>query len=180
MFKNNIRNQHAEKIEFLPDEYSIEVTRIWCQSMITILQYNEDYLELLNMMNFYVYNAYQKNESYGLPTNYISMSVGDIKKIMDVCGDGSFCCIFPYDYEKVSNEYLEDKLGILKGQIDLLMTDDNIDDAINIILTIDDINLKRLSLIYIKYLYNLNTQKKVEELTNVRRKSIYKINSILY
>jgi len=180
MFERNICNQHVEKIEFLPDEYEIDVTRIWCQSMIAILERKEDYWELLNIINCYVHNAYEKNKLSGLPTNYVTIPVGKIKRIIEVCGEGCFCCVFPYDYDKIADDFLNNKLGNIKNRIDLLLLDDNLDEAIKIALSLADIYLKRLSLLYIKSIYNMHTKKMIEEFTNARRKSIHKINSILY
>lgn len=181
MFKSLHNNHHVEKIQFLPDDFLLDVTMSWCTSVISILRYKEeDHGDLLYMMIMHVEATRQRYTGNSYHTEYVTMSVGNIMKIISVCGDCAFCCIFPYDYDKVAQQFVTDYLGVTKIQIDLLFSENKMNEIFELINMIEDNNVKRLALLYIKSIYSIQTEEMITKLKNSRTKVISEINSILY
>lgn len=174
-----IGNCHLEKLEFLPDEIELAVTKSWCYSVISIMERMDLCEDLIYVVNNCIYSSEFKHDSSGYYSKYVTMSVSNIKKIISVCGGETLVYVLPYNYDQISNNFLCSKLGDLKFKIDTLMNLDDYEAVMNLIMSINDTYLKRLALVYMKYLYMIQTEKKIISFKNSRKKIINKINSIL-
>ena len=173
-------NYYVEKMEFLPDDVNIAVARNWCFYVATFLNSTGNHENLYNLINKYIstFKKIQKGSIY-VP-GYITMSVGDARKLVDVCGTTNFCCAFPCDYDDIANEFLTTKLGVTKDLILSLISDNKVEAAFDLIDTIEDDYLRKLSLLYMREIYNTKEQTVIETFKNTRRRTINNINSRLY
>lgn len=180
MLGSIVSNHYVERIELLPDDIEIYVNRTWCSYVVTYLQIMEYSGDLLNMVSsLLVPRNIDGRPNISIP-RFILMPVGDIKKLISICGCETLCCNFPYNYDEIASKFLEDKLGIIKTKIELLMEEDKIEDTFKIIDEIEDEYLKKLSLIYMKSIHGKKTEEIIEDVKNSRRKTINIINGRLY
>lgn len=175
MFGNN----SIDKIMFLPDDIEIDVSKLWCQKAISYLIEKEMYDEQLDNIVNYLSLCDKKNQEMLFPSRFVRITVGDVKKLINIDNVYTFCCIFPYNYDELANKYLEGILGGIKIQIELLSVDNRIEDCLQLIDNINDGYLKKLSLCYMKYIYNVQTKKIIEDITISRKKAITLINNRL-
>lgn len=179
MLSSVVNNHYVEKIELLPDDIEIYVNRTWCSYVVANLQLMEYSGDLLNIVSsLLVPRNIDERTSLSVP-RFILMSVRDIKQILSICGAETLCCNFPYNYDEISNKFLEEKLGYIKWKIDLLVEEDKIDDVLMLIDEIDDYYVRKLSLIYMKFLYNKKTEKIIESVRISRKRTIGVINDKL-
>lgn len=178
MYKNFINNSQIEMIELLPDDVVIDVSKVWCSHIISFLRNSEYDDNLLNMLNFIISN--QSQNDFFPNYRFIKMYVGDIKKIINLCDNGVFCCILPYNYSELSNKFLEDNLGALKIKIDLFIANNKINELFALIEQLDNDYIKRLSFLYAKFIYNNETSRIVEEIRDSRKRTISEFNNRLY
>lgn len=171
-----IGNHYVEKIEFLPDEIELDVSKVWCGYVITYLITMEMHGELLNMVKSLVAPQmhYEETSIINVP-RFVKMSVGNIKKLVDICGDNNLCCSFPYNYDELADKFVEDKLGAIKIKIELLMADDKVDETFQFIDGIQDEYQKKLSLLYMKCIHDRKTQTIVEDIKNARKRTVNEI-----
>ena len=174
-----VDNTYLDKLEFLPDEVELAVPKSWCYSAISIMERMELCEELIYMINSCIYSGEHKHDSPGNVSKYVKMSVGNVKKIIRICGKETLCYILPYNYGLISNDFLCNKLGNLKFQIDALVNSEDYDTALNLIMDIKDISKKHLALVYMKSIYIIQTENKIVFFKNSRRALVHKINSII-
>lgn len=180
MLRSSISNHNIEKVEFLPDEIMIYVSRDWCNTALRYLRKYEYYGDLLDRLDYSLsIRNVDGRENYPVH-RYILMAAGDIKKLVSICGGETLCCNFPYNYEDIANTFLEDKLGTLKSNIEILMDEDMVDDVFKIIDDLDDEYLIKLALIYVKYLYNKKMEAIIDEINVSRKRVLGIINRKLY
>jgi len=180
MFRSKVSNNFVEKIIFLPDEITIDVAKSWCNNAISDLRASEQYGELLDKVTYLMsLQDYQTVQSL-YPSRFITMSVGDIKELINVCEIETFCCTLPYNYDALANKFLEDKLGVIKIQIELLMAENKIDETFELINSSEGEYLRKLSLLYMKFIYSNQINRIIEDIKVSRRKTINLINGKLY
>lgn len=173
--RRTLDNHYVEKIQFLPDEIELYVSRVWCCHVVTCLNIMEMHRELLNMVSELVSPQSQyKTSVLGVP-RFVKMSVGNIKKLVNICGDNNLCCCFPCNYDELANKFIEDKLGATKIEIELLMADDKIDETFQFIDSIKDEYQRKLSLLYMKFIHDSKTQNIIEDIKKARKKTVNKI-----
>ena len=173
----SVGNCYVEKIEFLPDEIELAVTKTWCCSVISTLERMDLGEDLIYIINACIYSDKHKHDSPGHISRYVIMPVKDIKRIINICGEDTLCYILPYNYEQVANDFLCSKLGDTKIKIEAFMDLEDYDAAFNLINNISDEYLKRLSLIYMKSIYRIQTEDKITTFRNSRRILVNKIDS---
>lgn len=175
----SVGNDYIEKLEFLPDEIELTITQSWCYSVISTMEKMESYEELIYMINACICNSdYTRDSTRNVP-KYVKMRVGDIKKIINICGMETLCYVLPYNYLQLSSDFLYDKLGDLKDKIEVLVGLGQYDEALDLINNLNDIDLKILALKYVKYIYAIHTENKINLLKRARKSFINKINSII-
>lgn len=179
MLVKSVSNDYIEKLEFLPDEIELTITQSWCYSVIATMERMESYEELIYLINACIYNSGYAHDFTREPPKYVKMRVGDIKKIINICGMETLCYILPYNYHQISNDFLYDKLGDLKDKIEVFVSLEQYDEALYLINNLNDIYLKRLALKYVKYIYAIQTENKINFLKKSRKFFINKINSII-
>ena len=180
MLRSIVSNHNIEKVELLPDDIMLYVSRDWCNSTLTRLRKYEYYGELMDKLDYLLsLKNTGARENHPNP-RYILLSVGDIKKLISLCGGETFCCNFPYNYDDISLHFLEDTLGSFKLEIEILMNKNNIDDILMMIDNLEDEYLMKLSLIYAKYLYNKKMDAMIEEINVSKRRVLGIINGRLY
>ena len=177
MVKNITDSNNFEKILLLPDECEIAVTRSWCFSVIKELSIRKGYAHLLRFVRE---SADISCEKTVYVPNYVTMTVGDVKKLVDVCGWDSLCCIFPHNYDDIVDSFLYTRLDKFKNVIEVLMESDKIDVVLELIDYIEDEHAKKMALIYMKMLYNARGERTVISIKNSRKKTINNINNRLY
>ena len=123
-----VDNTYLDKLEFLPDEVELAVPKSWCYSAISIMERMELCEELIYMINSCIYSGEHKHDSPGNVSKYVKMSVGNVKKIIRICGKETLCYILPYNYEKLSIDFLCNTLGELKNQIENFVDLEKYDD----------------------------------------------------
>jgi len=180
MLGNKVINFHTEKIELLPDDIEILVSRQWCNYVITYLTINQEHWDLVHMISHLVEPKTRPGSDITYTPRFVPMTVGTIKKLISMCGDGTLCCSFPYNYDEIANKFLENKLGGIKIKIELLMADDKVYDVFELITTMEDEYLKRLALLYMKTIHNKKTEEIIENVQNSRRRTVNQINHRLY
>ena len=180
MLRSIISNHNVEKIELLPDDIMLYVSRDWCNYTLVRLKEYECYGELMDRLNYFLsLKIFASRENYPEP-RYILLSAGDIKKLVSLCGGETLCCHFPYNYDDIAMNFLNDKLGAFKNQIESLMDRNMLEDILIMIDGLSDEYLMKLSLIYVKYLYNKKINAMIEEINVSKRKILGIINDRLY
>ena len=170
----------VEKLYFLPNDVELMVTKSWCYSVISSLEKIELCEDLICLINTRIYDSECDDNLYSeIGNNYVKMSVGNIKKIIDICGKETLCYILPYNYEKLSFDFLCNTLGELKNQIENFVDLEKYDDALCLINNVNNIYLKRIALIYMKYIYMIQTEKKITFFKRTRKLFVNKIDSII-
>ena len=173
-------NSYVEKLELLPDHIELLVNKSWCYSVISIMERVELCEDLICIVNTCIYNGEYGNDSYrNIDNKYVKISVGIIKRIINICGKETLYYILPDNYERLSNDFLCSELGDLKPQIDNLIDLEKYDQAFDLISNMGNIFLKRLALIYMKYIYTNQTEKKITFFKKSRKPFINKIDSII-
>lgn len=180
MLDNKVKNEYIEKMELLPDEMSILVGKSWCFYILSQLTIRGDRADLLDMVNDYISTIRRNNRPLAYVPRYVTMSVGDVKKLSFVCDVANFNFVLPQNYDEAVNYFVSEKLGVLKNKLELLIIDNKINEAFKLIDNIEDIYLKKLSLIYVKYIHNMETERKIMNINISRKKIISQIDAILY
>lgn len=180
MLNSSVNNQNIEKVELLPDDIMMYVSRDWCNCALRHLKEYEYYGDLLDRLDYLLSSKNVDESSNRSISRHILMSVRDIKKLLSLCGGETFYCIFPYNYDEISNKFLEDNLGITKVNIEILIDEYKIEDIFKLIDALDDDYLKKISFIYMKYLYNRKTEEIIENIYTAKRRVLGLINDKLY
>ena len=180
MLRSVVSNHNIEKVELLPDDIMLYVNRDWCNCALTRLKEYEYYGDLMDRLN-YLLSLRNTGTRENYPnTRYILLSAGDIKRLISLCGGETFCCNFPYNYDTIAMNFLEDKLGSFKLELEVLMDRNMVEDILMMIDALDDKYLMKLSLIYVKYLYNKKMDAMIEQINVNKRKVLGLVNSRLY
>lgn len=180
MLENRINIFDVEKIELLPDEMDIFVSRAWCfyvSSQLTIAKVNND---LLDIINSYIYANIRNTRPLTYVSKYVKMQVYHLKKLIGVCNNENFSCCLPLNYDDIINEFVYTKLGNNKHLIDSLIIDNNVDEVFSFVENIEDKSIKRIALIYAKHVHSLETDRKIMDLNIARKRIFGKINSMLH
>lgn len=174
-----VDNNYMYKINFLPDEIDVVVTKQWCSSVISILSSFGIYSELIDTISGCVEDAEHRHDSPSFVNRNAIMSVRLVKQILEICGEDTFTFIPSLNYKLLSEQFLSIKLGDIKGKIEDYVNKEDYDMALALIDTIDDNDLKCLALMYIKTLYEVQTEEQVKNLCIRRRISLDKITSYM-
>lgn len=180
MRNNNVINSYLEKIELLPDDCEIAVSRVWCSYAAIEITKTSKNDELVKMINSITKMPYQKSRPLAYVPRYVTLVVRDIKIITSLCDVSNFNCCFPENYDKIMTVYLSSILGDIKDKIEYLMKEDCVDNVLNLIETVEDVKLKRIALLYTKYVHNLEYERKIMDFNITRIKTIKKIDSKIY
>lgn len=180
MLRSIVSNHNIEKVELLPDDIMIYVNRDWCNCTLMRLKEYEYYGYLIDKLNYLL-----SIENVGISDNhrnprYILLSVGDVKKLVSLCGGETLCCIFPYNFDDIAMSFLDNILDTFKLEIETLVDKNMFDKILMMIDNLDDEYLRKLSLIYVKYLYNKKMDAMIEEINVSKRKILSVINGKLY
>lgn len=167
-----IVNGYVEKIQYLPNDFEISVSKSWCSYVIGRLRFLEyfelsDYLDSLIDKNIDIYND----------PRYIKMSIYLIKEILSICGDLNFECVIPYNYDNIIDTMLCDQLSEIKSTIEFLIEKNKIDDVLLVINNIDNKETKRLALLCAKIYYNKCTEQILDEIKNSKKRTLKKIEN---
>lgn len=180
MKNKKIINSYLEKIELLPDDCDVAVSRVWCAYAATEIAKSNKDNELAEKLSFIARRVYDKDRPLAYVPKYVTLNVRDIKNIVALCDASNFNCCFPANYEEIITIYLSTILGEFKDKIDFLMNGDLVDNTLNLIDSIEDGSLKRIALLYTKYIHNIQYERKIMDFNITKIKTIKKIDSKIY
>ena len=166
-------NGYVEKIQYLPDNFEISVSKSWCSYAMVRLQFLE-YFELLDSLDLLL----NTNNDMDNNSRYINMSIYIIKKILSICGDLNFECIIPYNYDDIIEAMLCDQLGEIKSKIEFLIQNDKIDDVLVMIYNFDNVKIKHFASLCAKIYYNKCTEQILEEIRSSRKRTLRKFENV--
>ena len=170
-----VNNNYVDKIIFLPDDTLVVVNISWCTSCMHFLENGGLYEELVESINTSIQHSTCMHDSPSFVSKHVRIKVGILKQILVVCGSDTFTFIPPHNYSQLSNEFLCTMLGDKKIKIEMCMETQDYDGALSLIDMITDSNLKRMALVYMKTIYERQTEEEVANLLTRRRTYLNKV-----
>lgn len=176
MLGSGSNRTYVEEIEFLPDDFILDVSKFWFSQAINYLHTREEYSDLLHSANFISKQNDSDNALTYRPSSYVKVPVHIVKRLIAIYGSETLFYMLPYNYNAISEQFVLEKLEDRKGQIEKLVYDNQMEEAFLLIDVMENSPLKRLSWLYMKYIYNKKTELIIEDVKASRKRTIEKIN----